>query len=79
MAPLAISWTEEDLEDHDAAHDEAAVEEERRQWPRVSTLLNLVQAVQDQTASDEEVVAVITHLLHSGRVRLGGIFAGQRR
>jgi hypothetical protein len=43
--------------------------------PRVSTLLNLVQVVQDETDSDEEVVAVISNLLSTGQVRLCGIFA----
>lgn len=46
--------------------------------PHVTTLLRLVQAVQDCTDDDEEVVAVITHLVETGRVRLGGIFAGSR-
>lgn len=43
-----------------------------------STLLALVCAVQDYAASDEEVVAIITHLLRTGRVVLGGTFAGER-
>jgi hypothetical protein len=43
-----------------------------------STLLNLVCAVQDYAASDDEVVAIITHLLNTGRVVLSGTFAGQR-
>jgi hypothetical protein len=42
----------------------------------MTTLLSLVQTVQDSTDSDDEVVAVISHLLASGRVKLGGIFAG---
>jgi hypothetical protein len=36
------------------------------------------QAVQDHTDSDNEVVAVISHLLESGWVTLGGTFAGKR-
>ncbi len=43
-----------------------------------STLLNLVQAVQDYTASDEEAVAIIAHMLSTGRVVLIGTFAAER-
>ncbi len=45
---------------------------------RRTTLLNLVQAVQDHARSDAEVVAVIAHMLRTGRVVLTGTFAGQR-
>jgi hypothetical protein len=40
------------------------------------TLLELVQAVQDNCRSDAEVVAVIAHMVKTGRVVLGGNFAG---
>ena len=43
-----------------------------------STMLSLVQTVQDHAASDEEAVAIIAHLLSTGRVVLIGTFAGQR-
>jgi hypothetical protein len=43
-----------------------------------STLLDLVQAVSEFAASDEEILATVTYLVNSGRVRLGGIFAGAR-
>jgi hypothetical protein len=43
-----------------------------------TTLLELVQAVQDACATDAEVVAVIAHMVNSGRVVLGGTFAGAR-
>jgi hypothetical protein len=43
-----------------------------------TTLLELVQAVQDQTDSDAEVVTVISHMLQTGRARLTGNFAGAR-
>jgi hypothetical protein len=46
----------------------------QRRW----TLLDLVQSVQEQTRSDDEVVAVIAHLINSGRVVLKGNFAGAR-
>ena len=39
------------------------------------TLLDLVQAVQDNCRSDAEVVAVIAHLVKTGRVILSGTFA----
>jgi len=40
------------------------------------TLLELVQAVSEESRSDAEVVAVVLHLLRSGRVRLCGNFRG---
>ena len=39
------------------------------------TLLELIQAVQDNCGSDAEVVAVITHMINTGRVTLCGNFA----
>jgi len=42
------------------------------------TLLELVQAVQDNCRSDTEVVAVITHMVNTGRVVLRGTFASAR-
>jgi hypothetical protein len=75
MAEPAFSWTDEDTETS-AVTGYAGTEAEPG-FPRVSTLLNLVQTVQDHASSDEEVVAVISHLLSTRRVRLGGIFAGK--
>ena len=46
-----------------------------KQNTRRVTLLQLVQAVQDNCGSDAEVVAVIAHLVKTGRVVLGGTFA----
>jgi hypothetical protein len=45
---------------------------------RHSTMLELVRAVQDRARSDEEVVAIIAHMLNTRRVVLRGTFAGQR-
>jgi len=45
---------------------------------RRTTLLELVWAVQDQTRSDAETVAIITGLVNTGQVVLRGIFAGRR-
>lgn len=42
------------------------------------TLLELVQTVQDFCRTDVEVVAVVTHLVNSGRVVLSGNFAHSR-
>ena len=42
------------------------------------TLLELVHAIQDTCRSDAEVVAVITHMVNSGRVVLRGTFARAR-
>lgn len=38
------------------------------------TLLELVQAICDETSDDREVVETVRHLLSSGRVRLCGNF-----
>jgi hypothetical protein len=45
---------------------------------RASTLLDLVQSVQHQVASDTEVVTIVTWLINTGAVVLTGSFAGQR-
>jgi hypothetical protein len=50
----------------------------RPQSTAVTTLLNLVQTIQEYTESDDEVVAIIAKLINSGRVVLCGIFAGAR-
>lgn len=39
-----------------------------------TTLLELVRAVSETTDDDQEVVATISHILRSGRVRLCGTF-----
>jgi len=41
-----------------------------------STLLDLVHTLSAFTDSDCEIVAVVTYLVNSGRVRLCGNFAG---
>lgn len=38
------------------------------------TLLSLVEAVQEVTDDDREVVATVAHLIRSGRVRFSGHF-----
>ncbi len=43
-----------------------------------TTLLELVQRIQDCARSDDEVVAVVTYLVNTRRVRLAGNFAGRR-
>jgi hypothetical protein len=45
---------------------------------RRSTMLELVRTIQDSATSDEEVVAIIAHMLKTRRVVLCGIFAGRR-
>lgn len=44
--------------------------------PTTLTLLDLVQTVSHFAVSDTEVVATVTYLVNSGKVRLGGNFAG---
>ena len=43
-----------------------------------STLLDLVQSVNRFARNDDEVVATVTYLINSGRVRLCGSFAGAK-
>ena len=40
------------------------------------TLLDLVQAINELCTSETETVATIAYLVNSGKVRLGGNFAG---
>ena len=42
------------------------------------TLLELIQVVSEAAHNDEEVVATVTYLINSGRVRLCGTFAGAK-
>ena len=44
--------------------------------PEVLTLLDLVRVVAEYAETEEEVVATIQHLLHSGQVKLVGLFLG---
>jgi hypothetical protein len=43
---------------------------------RTLTLLDLIQAVSEVAANDQEVLAAVAHLINSGQVRLGGAAAG---
>jgi hypothetical protein len=55
------------------------VEEERTMaLKKECTLLELVQSINEITSNDEEVVATVTYLVNSGRVRLCGNFAGAK-
>jgi len=40
------------------------------------TLMELVAAVAETAENDAEVVAVVRHLINTGKVQLGGSFAG---
>ena len=40
------------------------------------TLFDLIQAVSEVAANDQETVATVVDLINSGRVRLGGDVAG---
>jgi hypothetical protein len=46
--------------------------------PSKLTLLDLVQAVSDCTASEAETVATVAYLINSGKVLLCGTFAGAK-
>jgi hypothetical protein len=43
-----------------------------------TTLLELVQAIAQNTSDEREIIATVRHLLRSGRVRLIGNFRGRR-
>jgi hypothetical protein len=43
-----------------------------------TTLLDLVTAVNEVAATEDEAVATVVHLVNAGRVRLGGTFRGAR-
>jgi hypothetical protein len=43
---------------------------------RSLTLLDVIQAVSEAAASDQETLAAVAHLINSGRVRLCGDSAG---
>jgi hypothetical protein len=43
-----------------------------------STLLDLVQTINDYATNEDEVVATVTYLVNSGKVLLCGNFAGAR-
>jgi hypothetical protein len=47
-----------------------------RNEPLSLTLLELVEAVNDVTSSEAEVVATVRHMLQTGRIRLCGNFRG---
>jgi len=42
--------------------------------PRTVTLLELIEAVSEVSDSEQEVLATVTYMLSSGRVRLSGNF-----
>jgi len=42
--------------------------------PQALTLLELIDAVSEVSESEQEVVATVTYMLNSGRVRLAGSF-----
>jgi hypothetical protein len=48
----------------------------RHQKAPVTTLLDLVAAVSDSAKSETEVIATVTHLINSGKIRLVGNFQG---
>jgi hypothetical protein len=46
--------------------------------PPKCTLLELIQVVNESAQNDDEVVATVTYLINSSRVRLCGTFAGAK-
>jgi hypothetical protein len=74
MADVDLKWTNRNCR----TPQEIDICLKRSQSTVVTTLLNLVQAIQEYTESDDEVVAIIAKLINSGHVVLCGIFAGAR-
>ncbi len=58
------------------AHKLDELEKAQAQSPRTLTLLDLVAAVSDVSATEEEVVGTVTRLINSGKVNLVGNFRG---
>ena len=54
-----------------------ATESAAEQQTRELTLLELVTAVAEHAANDQEVIATVAHLLNTGRVKLVGNFRGK--
>lgn len=50
--------------------------EDAPEQARTMTLLDLVRAIADTGASEDEVVATVTRLVNTGRVQLVGAFRG---
>lgn len=42
--------------------------------PRPVTLLELIEAVSEVSDTEQEMLATVTYMLHSGRIRLAGNF-----
>ena len=45
---------------------------------RMTTLLDLIDAVNSSCRTEAELIATVVHLVNSGRVRLCGTFKGAR-
>lgn len=46
--------------------------------PTHTTLLDVIQSVNESAGNEQEAVATVTYLINSGRVRLCGTFAGAK-
>lgn len=59
------------IEHHPAIHE---IETGTYEEPQSVTLLELVEAVSEVSDSEQEVIATVTYMLSSGRIRLSGNF-----
>ncbi len=59
------------IDHHPAVH---VIEPETSESPRWVTLLELIDAVSEVSDTEQEVLATVTYMLSSGRVRLAGNF-----
>jgi hypothetical protein len=61
------------IDHHPAIHQ---IDTRQADEPRPLTLLELIDAVSEVSESEQEVVATVTYMLNSGRIRLAGSFRG---
>jgi hypothetical protein len=54
------------------------VEENTMEAQKQTTLLDLIQSVNESARNEEEAIATVAYLINSGRVRLCGNFAGAK-
>jgi len=59
------------IDHHPAIHE---IDTDLSEEPQSMTLLELIDAVSEVSESEQEVVATVSYMLNSGRVRLAGSF-----
>ncbi len=62
------------VEHHPVVH---AIDTSVEEAPTELTFLELIDAVSEVSDTEQEVIATVSHMLNSGRVRLAGNFRGE--